>query len=192
MAKISKTRGHGRYKHKDRIGEKHGRLTILSLSFRENKGPYKVRVLCDCGAEKTMLWGNVFSGNSTSCGCFHNEDLVKRFTKHGGAAGKRHRLYQVWKGMRARCNSKSHPKFRYWGGRGIRVCRRWDNFANFLADMEKTFREGLWIERKNNNGNYTPKNCKWATPAEQAKNKRSREECRHILLQTQRKTPFQN
>jgi hypothetical protein len=77
----------------------------------------------------------------------------------------------TWVAIRQRCNNPNHPRFKDWGGRGIRICKRWDKFENFLADMgEKP--PGLTIERKRNSGNYTPTNCVWATHLTQMNNRR--------------------
>ena len=94
--------------------------------------------------------------------------LGESTTTHGLS---KHPLYLTWKGMRNRCNNPRTPRYSDYGGRGIKVCKRWDKFENFLADMgEKP--PGMSLDRKNNNGNYTPRNCRWATPAEQRKNSR--------------------
>ena len=91
---------------------------------------------------------------------------------HGHAArGRLSPTYHSWRNMRTRCRNLNYTGYKYWGGRGIKVCERWDSFENFLADMgEKP--EGLSIDRINNELGYDPFNCRWATPKEQAQNRR--------------------
>jgi hypothetical protein len=94
----------------------------------------------------------------------HNE-------KHGFATDKTAE-YQTWRSMRQRCNNPAHPQFERYGGRGISICARWDDFSAFLADMGPK-PDGFTIERVNNSGDYEPGNCIWATPSDQARNRRT-------------------
>lgn len=88
--------------------------------------------------------------------------------KHGFA--DKHRLYSTWKSMRSRCNNPNSGNYKYYGGKGIKVCSRWDDFRNFLEDMEETFEEGLTLDRIDTKGNYEPTNTRWATKKEQSCN----------------------
>ncbi len=98
--------------------------------------------------------------------------FTKRQTKHGMTRTK---VYCAWVGMKMRCYDKNSTNFKYWGGRGITVCKRWINsFENFYKDMGDPPTKTHSVDRINNNGNYTPKNCRWATKKEQVKNRRKR------------------
>lgn len=149
-------------------GRRFGKLTVTDKVKSELRGDRKRRFwqcLCDCGSVSWAEGSNLTSGNSTGCNkCYK---IV-----HGHAAGgKQSKTYQVWAGMFDRCTNKNNVSYAGYGGRGIAVCVRWNKFSNFLADMGEA-PAGKSIERKNNNKNYTPKNCCWATPKEQGINRR--------------------
>lgn len=124
---------------------------------------------CDCGTVKIVAGGDLTSGTTVSCGCYRRRrrpDIAKRFLRHGhGRNGKATRVYNAWRSMRRRCKSSE-----YYTERGIKVCKRWHTFENFLTDMGEP-PKGLTLERKNNNGNYTPSNCIWATQKQQLENR---------------------
>jgi hypothetical protein len=156
----------------DLTGQQFGRLRVVEF-LRINQHRKAVwRCLCSCGNTTEVTRGCLRDGYTKSCGCVQQELLLQRNTKHGfGKRGGRHPLYPLWLDMRNRCNNPKDRCYKNYGGRGIKVCERWDKFENFLADMGDR-PPGMKLERINNNGNYEPTNCKWATQKVQMNNTR--------------------
>ena len=155
-------------------GERLGRLRVISRVKNQGRSATWL-CRCDCGNEITLTSGEFRRGRTQSCGCLGRELQIKRQTTHGqGRWQDRSPAYVSWLNMKSRCYNPNHRAFSYYGGRGIRVCKRWLNsFENFLADMGDR-PPGTTLDRyPDQDGDYEPSNCRWATKTEQQNNLRS-------------------
>ncbi len=149
------------------IGERYGRL-IVTGTVVAGPGEYrKIECRCDCGNVVNVYPYSLPNGNTKSCGCLKGHALRK--DGHGLTKTKE---YRAWGHMWSRCTNEKVKSYRYYGGRGISVCDRWASFKNFFEDMGKSPSGAHSIDRIDNDGNYEPGNCRWATVKEQRRNKR--------------------
>lgn len=156
----------------NRVGEKFGQLTVVSRDMTKTSGGRVYWICkCSCGTIKSIRADAFVSGNVVSCGCNRN-------AKNGIGKHRTHNLghipeYSVWTTMKARCKNPNNKDFEYYGARGISVCDKWANsFSAFINDMGRRPSDKHSIDRINNDGNYEPSNCRWATHSQQMKNRR--------------------
>lgn len=153
-----------------------GRLTVISQV--ENKGKdVSWLCRCQCGSSIDVRGHALRTGNTSSCGCLHKEQLITRNKKAQSKGRTTHgmsqtRTFRIWADMRKRCENPRSTHYHNYGGRGITVCERWGRFEHFLEDMREA-PEDRTLDRIDVNGNYEPGNCRWATIAQQARNKRT-------------------
>jgi len=152
-------------------GAKFGRWTVVSY-IGVAPGTTMWNCRCECGTERAVSAGNLRAGKSRSCGCLQREVASELHFKHGQTS---HPIYYSWAGMKDRCYNKKDHDYKYYGGRGIKVCDRWiADFWNFWDDMAPGWRPDLTIDRILPNGNYEPTNCRWLSIEEQQQNRRPR------------------
>lgn len=155
----------------DLTGKKFGRLTVVERVAYVGRS--KWRCLCDCGSYTEVLGNTLQVGDTKSCGCYRNMPS-SRFQKvhrvHGVSNSK---LYNVWWSMRDRCKNPTSKYWKYYGGRGISICKEWEDPRLFVEwAVSSGWKEGLQIDRRDNDGNYETENCRWVTSEININNRR--------------------
>lgn len=158
----------------DLTGQRFGRLVVLErMPQKGHDTKWKCR--CDCGKTVYANTTSLRSGHTKSCGCYTHDLARERHTKHGLTANGIPRIYRTWDGMKQRCNNPRSISYPHYGGRGIKVCREWaESFQAFYNwAMTHGYADDLQIDRINNDGDYCPENCRWVTPRQNIRNRRT-------------------
>jgi hypothetical protein len=154
---------------KDLTNIRFGKLLAIKPIKKHDNSKYYWECICDCGNTKIIMSSNLLRGISTTCGCGKIK-IGEKTRKHGMA---KTRIFKIWAGIRKRCTNSKCKTYPLYGGRGISISPRWDEFINFYNDMKDGYSDNLSLDRINPNGNYEPGNCRWATQKTQNRNRRN-------------------
>lgn len=154
---------------KDIGGQRFGKLTAIHPTGKKRHGQHVWLCKCDCGIEKELPVGVLHhrKGGTKSCGCAIREHNSS-YATHGLS---RTTMYARWRSMKRRCGLKTNPSYKYYGGRGIKVCDRWLSFENFLQDVGYPPGKNYHLDRIDNDGDYCPENCQWLTASDNNRKK---------------------
>jgi len=150
-------------KFNDLTGRRFGRLLVVERAANRKKHVYW-RCKCDCGNEVEVRGDALTRGPTVSCGCYHDEIV----TKHGMWQTS---IYRIWRSMLGRCENPNAHAYELYGGRGIKICDAWHDFQAFYDDIGKRPGDNYTLDRINNDGDYCPENCRWATWKQQSRNR---------------------
>lgn len=156
----------------DLTGKRFGRLTVIGVEDNGKRNTYYA-CQCDCGNVKVVRSDALLSGCTVSCGCKKKEQDRINLTANHSHKMSGTRLYNIWAGLKGRCNNPNDPRYDRYGGRGISVCDEWNTSFQSFYDwaISNGYSENLTIDRIDNDGNYEPANCKWSTNKEQCNNR---------------------
>lgn len=162
--------GHYKRRYASLVGQCFGMLTVIAEAQRKPGQSLRWKCSCDCGGATVVSGQHLRSAHTTSCGCVKRNVLGRSQVTHGMSG---HPLYGLWCGIIARCENPKHATYKYYGGRGIKMCERWRrDFAAFVSDMGPRPGPRHSVDRKDGTKDYGPGNCKWSTQREQTRNTR--------------------
>lgn len=155
----------------DYIGLRSGRL-VIDRFHHKTKTNHKYFVCkCDCGKEVIVRGSCIVQQKTKSCGCLAREKSKERETKHGMFGT---RIYNIWAGLKRRCYDSKVQSYKWYGGKGIKYCKEWEDFSNFYDwAIKNGYNDGLSIDRIDSNSDYSPENCRWVDNITQGRNKKS-------------------
>lgn len=141
------------------VGQKFNMLTVLDFYDVQN-GASRWLCRCDCGNEVVVYGRHLKTGNTMSCGCYHKAHNYEYGYKHGGC---RERLYVIWCDMKSRCNNPNNVSYKYYGGKGISICKEWEEDYSVFRDWayNNGYNDELTIDRIDSDNDYYPENCQW-------------------------------